>query len=180
MMHQELLTTASCSFSSARWSSAAVNGRGCRNGPGPGPTPGSLANMCAGAGTGGCVAVSCGEGSDDVCEWFTAFWFEGRMLRDGEVGAGGAAIWLVDWRREAARVCGDGGTELRSGIPVLLALSPMLEARRGCCFMLRVWGRWCLQMKYWREMQPCRLASARPPTLQARLDGRVSSQRVRG
>lgn len=40
------------------------------------------------------------------------------MLRDGEVGAGGVAIWFVDWRREA-RGCGEGGTELRSGMPVM-------------------------------------------------------------
>ena len=32
-------TTASCSFSSCIWSSDAVSGRGCRKGPGPGPTP---------------------------------------------------------------------------------------------------------------------------------------------
>jgi hypothetical protein len=33
------LTTASCSFSSCRWRSAAVKGRGCLSGPGPVPTP---------------------------------------------------------------------------------------------------------------------------------------------
>ena len=33
------LTTASCSFSSCIWRSAAVRGRGWRSGPGPGSTP---------------------------------------------------------------------------------------------------------------------------------------------
>lgn len=40
------LTTASCSFSSSRWRSAAVRGLGCRMGPSPGP----IAELSAGTG----------------------------------------------------------------------------------------------------------------------------------
>jgi hypothetical protein len=36
---------------------------------------------------------------------------------DGDAtGCEGGAICCEDWRRERARACGDGGTELRSGI----------------------------------------------------------------
>lgn len=54
----------------------------------------------------------------------TAFWFEGRILKDGEVGGrGGGAICcevllevVLEVRRgDEARGLGDGGTELRSG-----------------------------------------------------------------
>jgi hypothetical protein len=54
----------------------------------------------------------------------TAFWFEGRILKDGEEGGrvGGAICCEVrleadlDVRRgDEARGLGDGGTELRSG-----------------------------------------------------------------
>lgn len=47
------------------------------------------------------------------------------MLRDGEAGAGGVAICVEDWRREAARVCGEGGTEFKSGMPVMRFLFGM-------------------------------------------------------
>ena len=49
---------------------------------------------------------------------FTAFWLEGRMLSEGDVGIGGGGIWFDDCLRDVARECGDGGTELRSGILV--------------------------------------------------------------
>lgn len=104
-------TTASCSFSSSKCSSAVVSGRGCLVGPGPGPTPGSGGEVCD-CGCTGCVAVRRGDGRDDE-DWLTAFWFEGRMLRDGDEEVG---IWFVDSRLDEDKTSGDGGTELRSGI----------------------------------------------------------------
>ena len=44
------------------------------------------------------------------------------MLRDSEVGAGGVAICVEDWRRDVAKGSGEGGTELRSGMPVMKML----------------------------------------------------------
>jgi hypothetical protein len=41
------------------------------------------------------------------------------MLRDGEAGPDGVAICVEDWRRDVARGSGEGGTELRSGMPVM-------------------------------------------------------------
>lgn len=58
------------------------------------------------------VEGRCGDGSADEVAALTAVWFEGRMLSEGELG-----IWCEDWRRdEDAVMCGDGGTELRSGM----------------------------------------------------------------
>jgi hypothetical protein len=58
--------------------------------------------------------------------WLTTAWFEGRMLKDSEVGgrAGGGICWevrleaVLDVRRgdDAGGGRGDAGTELRSGI----------------------------------------------------------------
>jgi len=60
----------------------------------------------------------CGDGRDEEAPTLlTALWFEGRMLRDGDVGTGGGGICCEDARRGAvARTWGDGGTELRSGM----------------------------------------------------------------
>lgn len=59
-----------------------------------------------------------GAGRDEgYPPWPTAFWFDGRTLRDGELGTGGGGICCDDALREAdGRIWGDGGTELRSGI----------------------------------------------------------------
>jgi hypothetical protein len=124
-MALKLHTTASCSFSSCRWRSAAVKGRGCRKGPGPGPTP----VLSAIGGPGKDVdAGKLGEGRLDEEEALTALWFEGRMFSDGEPGAGGGGICWEDARRDrAASACGDGGTELRSGMATL-----WLMAVGGC------------------------------------------------
>lgn len=51
-----------------------------------------------------------GDGKEEFEVWFTAAWFDGRMLREGELGigcgwdcgGGGGGIWLDDCRREAA------------------------------------------------------------------------------
>lgn len=66
-------------------------GRGCRSGPGPGPTP------VLSPGTGPDMAPDKGSGGDgrDVEDeaWLTALWFDGRMLmEDDELGAGGGGI----------------------------------------------------------------------------------------
>ena len=123
---REVLTTASCSFSSSICSSAAVRGRGCRRGPGPdstGTSPGTDDWVCADCSVGG-WGVWAADDDADVESGFTAFWFDGRMFNDGDNGAGGGGIcccccccccW-VDCRRDAASGRGDGGTELRSGI----------------------------------------------------------------
>lgn len=77
---------------------------------------------------GGAVPWRCGEArgampvptaGNPVAEALTALWFDGRMLRDGDEGFGGGGAPISccdDARRDAARACGDGGTELRSGI----------------------------------------------------------------
>ncbi len=56
------LTTASCSFSSWRCRSAAVKGRGCRIGPGPGPTPELSPIACGFNMVGG---AKCGDGREE-------------------------------------------------------------------------------------------------------------------
>jgi hypothetical protein len=82
------LTTASCSFSNCRCRSAAVNGLGCRSGPGPVPTP-VLSPGCA------AVEITPPKPGDTICGpvLFTAFWFEGSTFNAGdESGRGGGAI----------------------------------------------------------------------------------------
>ena len=97
------LTTASCSFSNCEYISAAVRGRECRTGPGPEPTP--LLSATAKKFDG-----RFGDGIADELEGLTVF-------SDGEPGTGGGGICWEDARRdELARKCGDGGTELRSGM----------------------------------------------------------------
>lgn len=75
------LTTASCSFSNCKCSSAAVSGRGCLTGPGPYPTP-VLST--------GIIGLALGEPS-------TASVLEGRMFGSGAMR--GEARW-VDCLRE--------------------------------------------------------------------------------
>lgn len=71
---------------------------------------------------------------------FTAFWFEGRILREGEDDPGGGdGSWCWELCRDAASGRGDGGTELRSGIVVS-------DAGLRCCgagnlLRKRVWRR---------------------------------------
>jgi hypothetical protein len=69
--------------------------------------------------------------------WLTAFWFEGRMFREGEVGgiAGGAIcvdvrleVVLEVRRGDEAKGRGEGGTEFKSGAMVLG--ESLLEDRR--------------------------------------------------
>lgn len=120
-------TTASCSFSSCVWISAAVRGRGWRTGPGPGPTlvlslPARLDDEIM-------VADEiCGEGREGgLPVLLTVLWFEGRMSRvEEELGIGGGGICSKDARRG----WGDGGTELRSGIV-------KLRCRRRSLFLCR-------------------------------------------
>jgi hypothetical protein len=110
-------TTASCSFSSCRCKSAAVNGRGCLNGPGPVPTP----VLSPGRYPAGPLAMDVGKIGEakggDI--WLIVLWFEGRIFREGETGVrrGGCICW--DVRREAVLEApkgrGEGGTEFRSG-----------------------------------------------------------------
>lgn len=107
-------TTASCSFSSCRWRSAAVKGRGCRNGPGPGPTP--VLSFIDGTGKED-AAGRLGDGRLDELEALTVLWFDGRMFSEGDPGAGGGGICWEDARRdEVAGKRGESGTELRSGM----------------------------------------------------------------
>lgn len=62
-----------------------------------------------------------GEGREIEDARLTVCWFDGRMFKEGEMGAGGGEtcdcplLWL-EACREAARIWGDGGTEFRSGI----------------------------------------------------------------
>ena len=86
---QDLHTTASCSFSSSRWRSAAVKGRGCRRGPGPGPTP--VLSFIVGPGR-EVEGWKPGDGRLGEAEALTVLWLEGRMLSEGEPGAGGGGI----------------------------------------------------------------------------------------
>ena len=90
-------TTASCSFSSCRCRSAAVKGRGWRTGPGPGPTP--VLSPIGGPAK-DATAGNWGEGRAGEPEALTAAWFEGRMLSEGDSGAGGGGIWWEDARRD--------------------------------------------------------------------------------
>ena len=59
--------------------------------------------------------------TDDEAGPPTALWFEGRILSDGDDGTGGGGICCDEVRRDAASECGDGGTELRSGMALAVA-----------------------------------------------------------
>ncbi len=57
-----------------------------------------------------------GDGREDE-DGFTAPWFDGRMLSEGDVGIGGGGIaFEEECCRIAARAWGEAGTVLRSGI----------------------------------------------------------------
>jgi len=113
------LTTASCSFSSCMWRSAAVSGRGCRSGPVwyrvsetaqtilkspyvldflPGPTPTPVLS----------AACEIARGSLEV--------MVGGCVPGGEVG-GGIDSWARRRKSDGARrgLYGEGGREFRSG-----------------------------------------------------------------
>ena len=63
---------------------------------------------------------NCGEGrEDEEPAWLTMLWFEGRIFSDGELGTGGGGICCDDARR--AKIWGDGGTVLRSGMVIILS-----------------------------------------------------------
>jgi len=92
------LTTASCSFSSCRCKSAAVNGRGCLKGPGPNPTP-VLSPVTYPVVIGAAGILGEVKGGDVA---LTALWFEGRILRE-EGEAGGRATGSKEPLREVVR-----------------------------------------------------------------------------
>ncbi len=123
------LTSNSCSCSNCECSSAAVRGRGWRRGPGPAPTP---VLSCPGTGRGAMpLDGGGGEGRKLADVSWKACWLDGRMLSDGAVDTGGGGdevLWddgcwgrlvgveAVRRARAAARPCGFGGMELRSGM----------------------------------------------------------------
>ncbi len=80
-----ILTTASCSFSSCRCKSAAVKGLGCLNGPGPIPTPVlcPIARLVPAAPIP--AAMTVGEASGDAMMAPTVLWLLGRIFRLGDV-----------------------------------------------------------------------------------------------
>lgn len=64
-----------------------------------------------------------------------AFWFDGRMSSEGDAGIGdGGICWEAARRDELASKCGDGGTELGSGIATSRSRGRQVFARRwdGC------------------------------------------------
>lgn len=93
-----------------------MRGRGCRRGPGPAPTP-VLSAVLSPTTIAGRTAVAGGM----CAARSTAFWFEGRILRDdGEMGGTvpGGSCWDWDGRLDVSlEVRGEAapGTELRSG-----------------------------------------------------------------
>lgn len=122
---------------------------------GPGPEIAKVASVegCAGAP----AVARRGEGSDGAigAPVVTALRLEGRMLRAGsdgaeagaepEAGAAGGGICCEEVRLDRARIRGDSGTELRSGMLSRLGCEDKSQiggwARRsgqsvtsGCCF----------------------------------------------
>lgn len=85
-------------------------GRGCLKGPGPANASALAGGVAAWA---PCIE---GDGSGEGTCALTAVWFDGRMLRAGEVGTGGGGIGF-EAVREAVREWDAGlGSVLMSGI----------------------------------------------------------------
>lgn len=144
-----LLTTASCSFSSCIWSSAAVSGRGCRSGPGPGPTP--VLSWPATGAAGGKPGEARAE--EDEAIGLMVGWFDGRMFEADAIGAGGGGMAVYEdgcWRL-AARARGDGGTLLRSGISTRRGWMFMPPWSLGVSVRLRAAANWVARCSVYRR-----------------------------
>ena len=89
----------------------------------------------------------------------TALWFEGRILSDGDDGTGGGGICCDEVRRDAASECGDGGTELRSGMALAVAsrLFGALERFAGSVGRFKR-GLYLLPWKDTKERMSCKNA----------------------